>query len=515
MLQSIHGQLLKIDFDELNETVRSLSDVISCFESRKASSEKMIAHLENEASGAWAEEAKLGQKKLINKHGNVLEKLTEVKQLTEEYKNSIAERTGCSAGVLIIDGDSYKTRLDAIESAYNALNNFDNWQAYSTNTIGLPWSDPATLMAEEAKADKNEQAVRNIFENIKPGYMNRIKSELDTMKSVYENSILPLIEYDREFASRISAIYAANIPNSTRSSIESGHVCEGIGEMGSSFVDEIGDTIGSFVAWITDPNFANNLVDGTAGVLNYLLSWPVVEIGKFLPIDENFFKTALGDVEDGNVERYKVYIGTVDGVEQWYFKNEHEGWAYSVIGAGCAEILMIANPSKGFDKLSKASKAGVKISKFDTPEIKAFVEKTPYAERTVALKDISELEGICGLNFQDGRLTHILVGDKKGGFHTKSVCVDGFVFDESSVLPLQGGAYKIKVSNPEIGMSNKVKSLFPNDWSVDKILEAIRDTVDLGEYVDGDPFIKEYVYEDVKIRAVIRNDEIITAYPIS
>ena len=176
---------------------------------------------------------------------------------------------------------------------------------------------------------------------------------------------------------------------------------------------------------------------------------------------------------------------------------------------------MIANPSKGFDKLCKASKVGVKISKFDTPAIKAFVEKTPYAERAVALKDISELEGICGLNFQDGRLTHILVGDKKGGFHTKSVCVDGFVFDESSVLPLQGGAYKIKVSNPEIGMSNKVKSLFPNDWSVDKILEAIRDTVDLGEYVDGDPFIKEYVYEDVKIRAVIRNDEIITAYPIS
>ena len=115
--------------------------------------------------------------------------------------------------------------------------------------------------------------------------------------------------------------------------------------------------------------------------------------------------------------------------------------------------------------------------------------------------------------FQVGCLDHILVGDKKGGFHTKSVCVDGFVFDESSVLPLQGGAYKIKVSNPEIGMSNKVKSLFPNDWSANDILEAVK-KVDKTDLRVGN--VKQGWYDDVFIQINYdRNTgQIISVYPV-
>jgi len=126
-------------------------------------------------------------------------------------------------------------------------------------------------------------------------------------------------------------------------------------------------------------------------------------------------------------------------------------------------------------------------------------------------------------------IKHIFQGDiennqLRGGMHTKQAAdtfcnIYGYEYDvlrkqKNGVMEIElpPGAMK---AYPDGRIPENRKTLFPERWNNDKIMDAIEDVVQNNKVLGyGDRQFVEGVHEGVRLRVCLKNDKIVTSYPV-
>ncbi len=181
-------------------------------------------------------------------------------------------------------------------------------------------------------------------------------------------------------------------------------------------------------------------------------------------------------------------------------------------------------PAKWLKNADKVYRDGGRFASQDVAEgaNKALSRETPKPKKVIP----SPKRSVADYPINEG---HIFEGDISrqgklmGGMHTQSA-IDDFVdnhgYDYKTLRVAKNGVKEIELPEealqpyPDGRLPERRKTLFPEHWDDDYILDAIRDVVKNNEIKEfNNRQFVEGTFDGVKLRVALRNARIVTAYP--
>ena len=348
---------LALDLSEIESSIATTTALIEALDKQQCASTHLKACLEADNEGLWAKSAASKLSEASTQIETTINSLEKFNNLQKEYFDGLQEKTAAT-GEVIVDACHYRYCLEQISAQIEVIENFGGWDTILWSGLASSGLDILTMTLEQEKAAANTQILKQIINEIKPVYLEKIKTRRENLENIFYDYIEPLMDFDEEIAQRASQEYEESISADTKTSIFLRDMKKADMAFGEGLLAWTDDALTGLWQLFSQETL-DNLVDETAGVFNWFLSQGAVSLNGIFRWDAQTYQKALEDIRLGDSARYGFGDALEYSVSQSTGENASKyGWSYT-LGNITPEIVLLLFSAPKIAKGAKDIKFGL------------------------------------------------------------------------------------------------------------------------------------------------------------